>query len=344
MTFTFPKDKVLFNGVLKQYSQVNGKEHFKLVDPLTPLLNTIQIDSSDYYFTYLNDDGKHKGSNSIILKLYDAQSIDPNDPIYDEPDLVLKIHKSKKKPYPNKSQKRFSNEIVALQKCKDKNFQNIIRIEHSGECKIFDNRDSRYYEYYFYTMEFAQYDLKSYIEKNHYGLSLNDKINLCIDLAKGLKELNKLSLYHRDIKPDNIFMNADGLWKIGDLGLVNDRDKNFDLDKIAEPVGPKGWMSPESMNKYLTEDKGFQFSFQCEIDHQSDIFQLGKVFWYIFQHNAPIGTVKEKDFLVRKGLVYSIIKTMLNHSKRKRYKEIDQVIHLLKIQERKVLGEVEEVG
>ena len=89
-------------------------------------------------------------------------------------------------------------------------------------------------------------------------------------------------------------------------------------------------MSPESMNKYLTEKKGFQYEFDCQIDHQSDIFQLGKVFWYIFQHNAPIGVIKENDFKVRNFILYSVIRTMLNHSKHRRYSDIDEVIKLLK--------------
>jgi hypothetical protein len=59
-------------------------------------------------------------------------------------------------------------------------------------------------------------------------------------------------------------MNSMGVWKIGDLGLIDDRNINFSLDKIAEQIGPRGWMSPESMNKYLTEGKGFNYKYQCD--------------------------------------------------------------------------------
>lgn len=338
MNFTFPKDKVLYNGTIRQHLiKNNDKDSFDLIDIHSPTSNLIQIDNTDYYFTYLNSDGNNKGGNSIILKLYEAQSIEIDEPVYNDPDLILKIHKSKNKIVANRSQQRFIKEIEALYKCKEKIFENIIIIEHSGKCKIFDNRSNKYDEYLYYTMEYAQYDLKNFIELNHNNITIDQKISLCIDLAKGLKELKLLDLYHRDIKPDNIFMNSDANWKIGDLGLINDRDNNFQLDKIADNIGPKGWMSPESMNKYLTEGKGFNHKYHCEIDHQSDIFQLGKVFWYIFQHNAPIGAIKENDFLVKKGQIYPIIKTMLNHSKSKRYKDIDEVIKLLKIEENKLL-------
>lgn len=337
MNFAFPQDKVLQYGTLKEYSEIDNVKTFNLINLNTPKLNQIQIDSTDYFFTYLDASGKNKGGNSIILKLYEAQNINADDPVYEEPDLILKIHKYKKQRFPDKSQKRFEREVQALYKCKEKKFENVILIEHSGDCKIYNCETKEYDTYLYYTMEFAPYDLKSFMEKNHKNLTVEKKINLCIELAKGLKELMVLKLYHRDIKPDNIFMNSLGNWKIGDLGLVDDRNSNFQLDKIAEPIGPRGWMSPESMNKYLTEKKGYFFNFPCEIDHQSDIFQLGKVYWYIFQHNAPIGCIKEKDFLLKVGRVYPIIKTMLNHSKRKRYKDIDDVIKLLRIEEDKLL-------
>ena len=42
-------------------------------------------------------------------------------------------------------------------------------------------------------------------------------------------------------------------WKIGDLGLVTRRD--LDYDRQNEFIGPKGWLSPEAMNKYLAEGR-----------------------------------------------------------------------------------------
>lgn len=336
MDFTFPKDKVLHYGTLKNYSTKGGKEYFSLIDTLQPATNQIQIDGIDYFFTYLDDKGKNKGSNSIILKLYASQSIDLDDVKYEIPDLVIKILKSKRVSFETKAEMRFNKEIKALYKCREANFFNVICIFHSGICKIYNSYTEDFDEHLYYTMEYAPFDLKNYIEAKHEELSLDIKLNLCLSIADGLNELESLDYYHRDIKPDNIFMSGDE-WKIGDLGLLAERNNPNVIDDEAELIGPRGWMSPESMNKYLTEGKGFVHTFPCKIDHQSDIFQLGKVFWYIFQHNAPIGTVKENDFKIKNSQVYSIIKTMLNHSKAKRYKSIDEVIKLLKVEETKLL-------
>ena len=93
MDFTFPKDKVLHQGTLKNYTAKGSKEYFNLIDTLQPKSNLIQINNVEYFFTYLNSNGKSKGSNSVILKLYKSQNIDSDEINYEIPDLVIKILK-----------------------------------------------------------------------------------------------------------------------------------------------------------------------------------------------------------------------------------------------------------
>ena len=331
MDFSFPEYFSIDYGSLKK--TVNSK--FQSIDVNKPIENIVTINNIDYYFIPLSENG-NKGGNSIILKLYESQEFDIEDLNYDVPDRVLKISKHPLKVIPNKSNQRFQREIEALNQCSENGHQNIITTYENGICKIYDVRKSKYFQYQFYTMEFAEYDLKSYVEKHHKILGIEEKLELCISLSEGLKELNQLGYYHRDLKPDNIFITEKNRWKIGDLGLLENRQMES-IDSVAEFIGPRGWMTPEAMNKHLCENKGFVYNHSCTIDHQSDIFQLGKIFWYIFQHNAPIGTVKESDFLIKNGTLFSIIKTMLNHSKKKRYKNIDEVILLLKPLEKKLL-------
>ena len=154
---------------------------------------------------------------------------------------------------------------------------------------------------------------------------MSGKLNLCIDIAKGLKELYDLGYYHRDLKPDNIFMFGD-VWKIGDLGLVARRDSENN-DNSYKIIGPKGWLSPESMNRYLTQEKDRRYD--CKIDHQSDVFQLGKIFWFIIQGNVPIGCIKYTDYYGGDESIYALIHYMLNHSKERRVKDISIVINEL---------------
>ena len=95
--------------------------------------------------------------------------------------------------------------------------------------------------------------------------------------------------------------------------------------KKNEFIGPKGWLSPEAMNKYLYSEFA-DYEFDCKIDHQSDIFQLGKIFWYIIQGNVPIGCINRNDYFDKHDDVYNLLKFMLNHSKKKRPVTITNVI------------------
>lgn len=303
--------------------------------------NIISIDDKEYLFNNLSNNG-NKGGNSIILKLYSInESLDSDTFDNIEPIAILKILKfafNKKpfkgnlKPEYTSTHKRFLNEINALNKCKELKNENVIEIYDFGECKI----NNKYY--LFYSMEVADYDLKSYIEEKHDEIQFEDKILICLGLLDGVNQLDNAIFYHRDIKPDNIFF-ANGKWKLGDLGLIDGKDLYYQFKEEGKFIGPRGWASPEVMNKYLSENKGFKYSYDCSIDHQSDIFQLGKVFWYIFQYNAPIGNIHFFDFNRENEMVFWIIRKMLHHSKTRRFENVSMIIPLFqKINQKCILS------
>ena len=290
--------------------------------------NYLRLDDVEYFVSFLNSEFKsNKGGNSFVFALYVAQT-------YNEdamPERVIKISKypepynyTRNKIRQKNINKRFRQEIEALYDCKQRDVGNVIDIAFDGNliCRTYEDGEFEV-SFPFYVMEYAEYDLKSYLEEENEEYDEASRVELCLQIAQGIKELNDLGYYHRDIKPDNIFM-INGTWKVGDLGLIQMRNKPS-LDNKGELVGPRGWLSPEAMNKYLSE-KVEGKKFDCNIDHQSDLFQLAKVFWYILQGNAPIGCVKESDFLLRNSSLYSLIKQMLNHSKKRRPASVDIVI------------------
>lgn len=289
----------------------------------------LTIDNVDYRTSALSKRG-NKGANSIILKLHLVSDMDIVD--YNSDDEVQRVIKVSK--YPDywtpinglsvsNSNRSFFREIECLQKCKEQLVKNIIEIYSCGYliCQKKTKNGKIVFLYFpFYMMECADYDLKQFLEGHE--IDKKEKVQLCWQLAAGLEELHNIGCYHRDIKPDNVLL-FDKELKIGDLGLIRYRNEDFEDPKGI--IGPKGWISPEAMNKYLNEEKIFDSRIITDINEQSDIFQLGMVFWYVFQGNAPIGCIKRTDFFDENEMIFSLIKRMIYHSTEKRIKSICEV-------------------
>jgi serine/threonine protein kinase len=267
--------------------------------------NIVTYDNIDYVISHLNPSHtRSKGGNSAVFKLTNPQT---------EEERIIKFSKyNVDNPFrPTNNVKRiarFSREVEALKIAKEAGFQNII------EYFFDDYRQIGRAKFHYYVMEKAEYDLTSFLDHN--DISVQQRFLLCIQVLNGIKELHSKEIYHRDIKPDNILF-VNGAWKIGDLGLVEYRNSDFEIKEIGEKIGPIGWLSPEAANKYLNEGEGREnkYGFDCTIDAFSDVFQLGKLFWYIFQGNIPIGQIRRNDFKLDDGDIYAIIMTMLRHSK-----------------------------
>lgn len=257
-----------------------------------------------YRIDFLKKKGKYvQGGNGVVFKLIDEQ---------EGLDFVIKVLK-----YPNQRKDnwklknritRFEREIEALYVAKENSIQNIVNIEFNGLIQI-DGLDFQYY-----VMEKCDCTLNEYLNDSEKELSLFQKTLLCQKILTGVIGLHEYKIYHRDIKHDNIFFIGNEPL-IGDLGLVDNQNSDILINEKGDLIGPTGWFSPEAINKYLVEKTLNVNRLDCKIDAKSEVFQLGKLFWYIYQGNIPIGQVDFIDFIPQDELIYNILFDMLRYSK-----------------------------
>jgi serine/threonine-protein kinase len=82
-------------------------------------------------------------------------------------------------------------------------------------------------------------------------------------IAEALDSAHRNGIVHRDVKPSNILLKADGRFKITDFGIAHIEDPSApDQTQAGEILGTPSYMSPEQI-------------LGRPVDGRSDIFSLG---------------------------------------------------------------------
>ena len=104
-------------------------------------------------------------------------------------------------------------------------------------------------------------------------MSYEMSLDILSQLCSGLAEAHAAGIVHRDIKPSNIMIDKKGCCIILDFGLAKGETDTLSTSPGAI-VGTAGYMSPE-------QGQGLK------VDHRSDIFSLGVVFYEMLTGHSP---------------------------------------------------------
>jgi serine/threonine protein kinase len=113
-------------------------------------------------------------------------------------------------------------------------------------------------------------------------------IRLIAQVCQGLHRAHKQKLIHRDVKPDNILVTADGTAKLTDLGLVKELDNELNLTKTGRGLGTPNYMAPE------------QFRDAKNADVRCDVYSLGASLYTLLTGEVPFGKVGPLECWLRK--------------------------------------------
>jgi len=104
-------------------------------------------------------------------------------------------------------------------------------------------------------------------------LTIEQILELAIQVCEGLQVAHDKGVIHRDIKPSNVLIDSHGRARIVDFGLAAVAGSN-QLTKTGSTMGTIGYMSPEQVTG-------------AEVDERSDLFSLGVLLYELVTQRNP---------------------------------------------------------
>jgi tetratricopeptide (TPR) repeat protein/predicted Ser/Thr protein kinase len=136
--------------------------------------------------------------------------------------------------------------------------------------RVLDYGASR--DVHYLVMEYIQgRDLREYLEQKG-ALPYEEALGIVDQVSAALEKAHKQGIVHRDIKPQNLMMTADGTVKVLDFGIARARS----LPSLTQSgfVGSPYYISPEQ-------------AMGEEVDIRSDIYSLGIVLYEMLSGRLP---------------------------------------------------------
>ncbi len=111
-----------------------------------------------------------------------------------------------------------------------------------------------------------------------------------VQLAEGLGYAHERGVLHRDVKPANVLLTAEGIPKLADFN-VSHSGVSGRAGAAANFGGSLAYMSPEQLRVADMTDS-FEAS---ELDGRSDLYSLGILLWELWQGRRPWDTPASAD-------------------------------------------------
>jgi CheY-like chemotaxis protein len=157
---------------------------------------------------------------------------------------------------------RFKDEIRLARRI---SHQNVVRTHDFGET------DGVWY----LTMEYVEGITLRELLDTRGRLAPPAALAIGTQLAECLAAAHQVGVIHRDIKPHNLLLDADGVLKVLDFGVARLAERSAGLTEAGLIMGTPAYMSPEQ----ITSEP---------VDHRTDLYSAGAVLYECLTGRPPI--------------------------------------------------------
>jgi eukaryotic-like serine/threonine-protein kinase len=209
------------------------------------------------------------------------------------------------------STERFFQEIRALAKL---HHPNVVAIHDAG----------RVGRRYYFAMEYVEGASLKHQTDQKRRLPEHEALAVIRDTALGLAHAHERGIIHRDVKPENILIDADGTPKLTDFGLVMHQDEDHKtLTQTGLMIGSYYYVSPEQLDGAR------------DIDGRSDIYSLGATLYYALTGQTAYGGKTPQEVVAKtlsgdwitprrhnphiSGKTVNLVRRMMMRNRDKRY-------------------------
>lgn len=183
--------------------------------------------------------------------------------------------------------------------------QNIAQYYDSGDVLVAG------YQVPWIALERGTMNLREHIERLG---PLDPKLLLSVanNMCQALEAVHKKKIVHRDVKPANFVWSMNGYDALMiDFGIAKFVGEDIaarpfdELTRLNEFVGPQAYSSPELL--------AYARNKHHPVDYRSDIFQFGKVLWFLATGMISAG-IPSKHRCPLGGALYELVVSCLNDS------------------------------
>ena len=150
------------------------------------------------------------------------------------------------------------------------------RIRHQNLIAVYDAGLNESNGMYYLVMDYVSGgSVRSKLRKQ-FNLSVMESLDIVRQIGHALEAALQHNMVHRDIKPDNIMFDGDGVARLADLGIAKatgDHDANLTIE--AAVFGTPAYMSPEQAHD------------SRQVDIRADIYSLGIVLFEMLTGRRP---------------------------------------------------------